>query len=713
MRSFTKPILIALFAHLIFSLQAQTCVTTATGAWNNTATWVDGIIPSYTNDVIINHNVAIKSTVQCKNITVNAVLTSEAGSDIDAKGLMTVNSGTVEVAGTIKIQDNLIVSATGAIEMSNSASNLTVGQSGSHDKQMTVNGNLTITAGTLNILGNIVFNPSSNFALSGGEVYINGNNGLTGGVADGIALVDFKTGGVRTITGGNFIFRNPHPVSNFPNFILAGNVDLSNCTVSIGTGDATNTDSPFIFGDDITFGEINVLYVTGTNNYILFGLNNVVNGNFTMGDGLLRADNGVTFKGNILCSADDPERLEAINVVEGTLVCNGTPTRISGNGNFQGATLQSSLLNGNGYILIDNNLMVQDLELYNSIVLANNTILTFTGAINPSGTSNKNGKIIVSGINSRLRTNIQVESNAFFPVATSTLDIDYAPVTIENTSPTTFWSVGVKSTVDSLLANSKKVNLQWDIAGGTRANITVQWDEAQEEVGFNRPTCDLYHWNDGAKIWEATVVNSRGNTSPTHSLTTVGWSSFSPFAVFSQAALPVELMSFTGKTQQNKALLTWQTATEKNNKGFEVEKSFDGQTFDNIGFVKGNGNSTLTQKYDFTDANFIQNAYYRLKQVDANGDFEYSKIIALTVGNAKSKSTVKAYPNPMADVLTVETSVSETSQLEIIDAVGRVVFKQNVESGNYQIPTSTLTRGMYILKLTNKNDSLIQKIIKN
>jgi hypothetical protein len=342
-------------------------------------------------------------------------------------------------------------------------------------------------------------------------------------------------------------------------------------------------------------------------------------------------------------------------------------------------------------------------EIIYSIELDNN-ILRVEGNISGSG-------VITFDGGGMLKKDIAMGSTALLPIGFST---SYAPVTISNTTASTIWTVKLSTAPNMPPSNTKKVQMQWDISpsAGTQADITVQWDNANEEVGFNRPSSALHHWN-GASWDRITPFASPSTAGTTHSITRTGWSNFSPFAVFSQASLPVELVSFTGKAQQGKALLTWATASEKNNAGFDIEKSLDGKNFDKIAFVKGNGISTITQNYNFVDYNFTQNAYYRLKQVDLDGTFDYSKTIALNTEGSKNKSVIKSYPNPVSDVLTVETSVAETSQLEIIDAVGRVVFKQNVESGNYQISTTDLVKGMYIVRLSNKNDISIQKIIKN
>ena len=96
--------------------------------------------------------------------------------------------------------------------------------------------------------------------------------------------------------------------------------------------------------------------------------------------------------------------------------------------------------------------------------------------------------------------------------------------------------------------------------------------------------------------------------------------------------LPVELTSFAAKVSGNKVLLNWETATEVNNYGFEVERASLSasplRVWEKIGFVNGNGNSNSSKSYYFIDANVTQGKYsYRLKQIDNDGQFEYSKVI--------------------------------------------------------------------------------------
>lgn len=107
--------------------------------------------------------------------------------------------------------------------------------------------------------------------------------------------------------------------------------------------------------------------------------------------------------------------------------------------------------------------------------------------------------------------------------------------------------------------------------------------------------------------------------------------------------LPVEFISFYGKLKDNEIQLLWDTASEENNKGFHVERSTDARDWSEIGFVEGRGTSSEINRYKFTDNEPIPgDNYYRLKQVDYDSRFEYSKIVVI-----KRYNVARVFPNPI------------------------------------------------------------------
>lgn len=179
------------------------------------------------------------------------------------------------------------------------------------------------------------------------------------------------------------------------------------------------------------------------------------------------------------------------------------------------------------------------------------------------------------------------------------------------------------------------------------------------------------------------------------------------------APLPVELISFTASSVENKVELNWQTLTEVNNKWFEVEKSADAVSFSQIGIVNGSGNTNSLSTYNFTDESELAGlVYYRLKQVDFDGKYEYTEIISI---NISSKTEYSIYPNPAnayQDIY-INGNLEQPVQVEIYDIQSKLVY-QTISSGIIQINNNTqITPGMYFVKILNGSESTTTRVIIN
>ncbi|MBK7501150.1 MAG: endonuclease [Ignavibacteriales bacterium] len=179
--------------------------------------------------------------------------------------------------------------------------------------------------------------------------------------------------------------------------------------------------------------------------------------------------------------------------------------------------------------------------------------------------------------------------------------------------------------------------------------------------------------------------------------------------------LPVELTSFSAATIGSTVKLNWQTATELNNYGFEVERcalSAERQAWDKIGFVNGNGNSNSPKDYSFVDDFAGKPAYrtgrysYRLKQIDNDGQFEYSKTINVDFNGVKKFELSQNYPNPFNPTTTIRFNLPEAGnvKLTLFNILGqelRTLVNEYKESGVHTInfDASDLNSGMYIYKI--------------
>lgn len=229
-----------------------------------------------------------------------------------------------------------------------------------------------------------------------------------------------------------------------------------------------------------------------------------------------------------------------------------------------------------------------------------------------------------------------------------------------------------------------------------------------------------------------TVIPNSSITSSYDPSTTV-WTlcfpvdSFSFFYLHTQnpvnAALPISLLSFTGKRVENSSVLKWSTTKEENNDYFEITRSRDGKTFsklsEKIGSKGINGTSTETLSYSYTDN--IPNEghnYYRLQQTDRDGKTTNSiNVVDVYFGN---ETMVTLYPNPAQQELNVDINISKATnaKMRIIDATGRVVkqIDMSLKSGGNQTKVSLegLSDGMYMIQITNeKGLNYSQTIRKN
>ena len=185
--------------------------------------------------------------------------------------------------------------------------------------------------------------------------------------------------------------------------------------------------------------------------------------------------------------------------------------------------------------------------------------------------------------------------------------------------------------------------------------------------------------------------------------------------------LPVTLISFTGKIINNNAVLLWTTATEINNDRYEIERSLNGKDFLKVGEVKGKGNSNQFSQYFFKDAEISnipeKNIYYRLKQIDYSGDFEYSKIIVVSPVHEKASRALVS-PNPFTNELQLvlpKTEYGETT-IQIINLFGVLVMNitQSLENDEpINLDTQHLPSGMYIMTINQNGAVTNYKIIKN
>ena len=223
----------------------------------------------------------------------------------------------------------------------------------------------------------------------------------------------------------------------------------------------------------------------------------------------------------------------------------------------------------------------------------------------------------------------------------------------------------------------------------------------------------------------ANEINSGGNGITGHDETTenilVTWDTLyvPPDPGVVGPGVPVELISFNASVNENTVKLSWITATELNNSGFEIEKrAYNSENWNKIGFVSGNGTTTEINYYSYTDQNLLAESYsYRLKQVDLDGTYEYSKIVYVKIITPTEFELSQNYPNPFNPATTIKFSIPEGSQvsLMIYNSLGqeiKTLVNRFMEAGVHTVNFNAvdLNSGMYFYKLDAGEFTQVRKM---
>jgi len=273
-------------------------------------------------------------------------------------------------------------------------------------------------------------------------------------------------------------------------------------------------------------------------------------------------------------------------------------------------------------------------------------------------------------------------------------------------------------------ADNNTSKCYWDITqtGGSSFtyDITFTYDPAQIGVITSEDDIRLAKSNDNGVNWipflssgtgaEHYLLNTADNTIKVH-----GLSSFSLFALTDvDGALPVELNSFSAAVSGRDINLKWETETEVNSYGFEIERASSSSTplqgWEKVGFVEGHGNSNSPKKYSFTDKNLNSGKYiYRLKMVDNDGTYDYSPEVESEIEVPKEFLLSQNYPNPFNPSTKIDYQLPFESNvtIELYNITGErveVLVNQEQAAGYYSVEVNSsqfrLSSGVYIYRMT-------------
>lgn len=172
--------------------------------------------------------------------------------------------------------------------------------------------------------------------------------------------------------------------------------------------------------------------------------------------------------------------------------------------------------------------------------------------------------------------------------------------------------------------------------------------------------------------------------------------------------LPIELSYFESEIVEDGILLSWETLSEKNNRGFAIEKSTNGRDWEEISWMDGHDTDSQANQYEYLDkAPSYKINYYRIKQVDYDGKYDYSPVVSEYY--LRQQQTVEVYPNPAHDRVVIRVSTGLPAQsLVLYDATGQKVM---MEKSKNWLNLANLPRGLYVIELTFDNENIFKRII--
>ena len=585
----------------------------------------------------------------------------------------------------------------------------------SASKTLTVNGDITVDGTYSGGTKQLELNGANTTIDGTGTISITGEN------------VDITTGNktiastaVLDITAGSLDVAAGITVTN------NGSISITNNLIGTATSVWTNSNNSTlkVGGTLLTTGTLNASATGNTVEYSGTGAQTIKTPssstyyNLTLSGGNTKTapasnlnitknfTNGVTFAAN-----------------GGTITFNGSTAQAIGGAStttFNNLTVNNSL-SGNALTLNSPAIVSAALTLTDGIVLT-----TATNKLSMGSTGTVSGFSDGSFINGPMAYNSITTATVTFPVGKDS-EVHRVDLTVNGTSSnyTTEYihssATALGYTLPGTLERVSGIGY-WTIsrdAGGSVTTAAVRLYYNSNDFVSDAPNLRVAKDN-GASAW--VDLGGTGSGAPTGNiLSTTNFTTFSAFSLANNVggtnALPIELLSFTATPKIDVVELKWSTAMESNNDFFTVERSGDGESFDEVMILKGAGNSKGVKKYATTDHNpFPGRSYYRLKQTDFDGKYSYSDVISVQMVEGASW---RVFPNPNdGNIINLKLTKNESGkevQIIIHDLNGKSFLQTYSTPDDRSIISLSLpqklTNGVYIISIQSGLKIQQQKLI--
>jgi hypothetical protein len=578
-------------------------------------------------------------------------------------GVIFAGTGSYEILGGVVTVRNLTLEGAGTKSLPNN--------------NLTICNDLTITAGgltnsnnrTITILNDMLLNAGT-YTNNSGVLAITRDFVQTNGTFNGGAGGAKTIGRNLVVNGGTF-----SPGSGTTNTIsIVGNMQVADAA-TISTGTAGTTGQRFRFNG--TAGQLVTGNFSGTRAFNRLEIDNTA---------------GLTLAGNVTVNSE--LLLTRGNIAPGSntllLTASAIATPAEGKAN--------SFVNG---------------KLYKALGAggAPTSANTFTFPIG-DGSLWRSGSISVASGTAATWDMQYFGLNADASEATVTNMTPVAPVV--RLASSEYWKISDGSVTPT--GRTAIIGLSWGIESDVNASAVerqdlrvVQWVGAPTNQWQNRGGTSF----SGGNTQSRGTFTASSTISFSEQIVTLG-------SVDASNPLPVDLISFVGEHQNGFNKIDWKTASELNNDYFELERSATGETFSTITRISGRGTVNELSSYNFLDEEpMVGNNYYRLKQVDFDGKFEYSHIILVKNEGTGGVFNISVFPNPLSKGTLLNIRSIKDNELDakvsVIDLTGRVLTSYTVGADNFvekTVDTSSWSgAGIYIVEMTQGEKRIFRRVV--
>jgi hypothetical protein len=643
-------------------------------------------------------------------------------------------STSLGINSSLSIQGDFIVTSTGANRLyltdNGTARTLTIGgdysQTGGEFRvaQSTGNGTMTVTGNLNHTGGNLQANNNSGT----GTITVTGNVSKSG---TGSIILVSGSGNVTMNVSGNFSFTagtvDMNESSGNATLNIAGNYTHSGGTLTeSGTGSSTinfngTTMQTFTSGGTVS----NIInYNVNNNAYLqMAAATTTVNGggSFTVTNG---GKLGITSTAGITSSgATGNIRVTGTRTFNtgADYEYNGTSTQTSGNG--LPATVRKLTINNSAGVSLSGSVTAStELILTTGNVTTGGNTLTLGTSTSSTGTLTRTSGHIIGNFTRWMASS--TATDILFPLGTAT---DYNGFNTSFTSAPTGGTIAASFTTGYPGNIGLPLNDAGDgngFSGGTFTANAV----AEGFTGISDYTkLHLFRRDNAISAWETTGTHAAPSGSPASPIVNrSGITSLGQFGITSDGSnpLPVQLTSFEVKENNGTVKITWTTTSEHNSDYFMVERSLDGSTYKDLKKVDAAGNSTTVRKYEVIDPSPATGMnYYRLRQVDINGQKEFFGPKSIRFGvkttATSSLSNLSASPNPFSSGLSLnfESATEGTQTMRIYDQVGKQVFSGTLDvttgANTIYLPLADkLSPGTYMVMIGEGEKVVKTRIVK-